>query len=151
MNSTYFVGNMTRDPELRFSPDGKVRATLSVAVNEGQGENEKTHFIDVTVFGDMATNVAETLPRGARVIVVGRLNTYTTEVPQADGTVKKINRVSFTASAIGPDLRFAQAKVVKVKRDAEGNAATADVSAPAQAPAQTAAAAAQAAVASNDF
>lgn len=145
MNSTYFVGNLTRDPELRISPDGKVRATLSVAVNEGQGENEKTHFVDVTAFGDMATNVAESLRRGDRVIVVGRLNTYTTEVPQADGTVKKINRVSYTCSAIGPDLRFAQARAVKVKRDAEGNAAHAD--APAPAPAQ----AAPAAVASNDF
>jgi single-strand DNA-binding protein len=125
MNSASFVGNLTADPKLIFGNSGKARATFSVAVNEGQGEDEKTHFVNVTAFGTLAENLADSLSKGQRVLVIGRLNTYSKDVT-IDGDDKSLTMVSFTASAIGPDLRWATAKVTKVVR--EGNAA-ADVDA----------------------
>ncbi len=120
MNSISFVGNLTADPKLIFGNSGKARATFSVAVNEGQGEDEKTHFVNVTAFGSLAENIADSLSKGQRVVVVGRLNTYAKDVT-IDGDEKSLTMVNFTASAIGPDLRWATAKVTKVVR--EGNAA----------------------------
>ena len=106
MNSISLVGNLTGDPKLIFGDSGKARATFSVAVNEGQGETEKTHFVNVTAFGTLAENIADSLSKGQRVVVVGRLNTYSKDVT-IDGDDKSLTMVSFTASAIGPDLRWA--------------------------------------------
>ena len=108
MNSISFVGNLTADPKLIFGNSGKARATFSVAVNEGQGEDEKTHFVNVTAFGSLAENIADSLSKGQRVVVVGRLNTYAKDVT-IDGDEKSLTMVNFTASAIGPDLRWATA------------------------------------------
>ena len=130
MNSISFVGNLTGDAKLIFGDSGKARATFSVAVNEGQGETEKTHFVNVTAFGTLAENIADSLSKGQRVVVVGRLNTYSKDVT-IDGDEKSLTMVSFTASAIGPDLRWATAKVTKVVR--EGNAAAGEDSGPASA------------------
>jgi len=130
MNSISLVGNLTGDPKLIFGDSGKARATFSVAVNEGQGETEKTHFVNVTAFGTLAENIADSLSKGQRVVVVGRLNTYSKDVT-IDGDDKSLTMVSFTASAIGPDLRWATAKVTKVVR--EGNAAADGDSGPAPA------------------
>lgn len=116
MNSTTFVGNLTSDPELRFSSDNKPRATFTVAVNEGQGDDEKTHFIGVTAFGTLGENLVDSLHKGQRVIVTGRVNTYKKPV-QLDGKDVDLTMVGFTASAIGPDLRWAIAKVSKVVRE----------------------------------
>lgn len=147
MNSISLVGNLTGDPKLIFGDSGKARATFSVAVNEGQGETEKTHFVNVTAFGTLAENIADSLSKGQRVVVVGRLNTYSKDVT-IDGDDKSLTMVSFTASAIGPDLRWATAKVTKVVR--EGNAAAdADSgSAPAK---QSAKSSAKAPAADDDF
>lgn len=119
MNSISFVGNLLADPDLKFT-DGKPRAIFRVAVNEGQGETEKMHPIDVTAFGTLAENVAETLTRGMRVVVVGRFNSYKSEVT-IKGDDKSINRLAVTASAVGPDLRWATAKVSKVAKSENGN------------------------------
>lgn len=119
MNSTTFVGNLTRDPELRHSQDGSPRASLSVAVNEGQGDNEKTHFVNVTAFGTLGENVAKSLKKGQRVVVVGRLDTYAKEV-QVSGEDKKLTLTNFIASALGPDLRWATADVTRVTSNGGG-------------------------------
>jgi single-strand DNA-binding protein len=131
MNSISFVGNLTGDPKLIFGDSGKARATFSVAVNEGQGETEKTHFVNVTAFGTLAENIADSLSKGQRVVVVGRLNTYSKDVT-IDGDDKSLTMVSFTASAIGPDLRWATAKVTKVVREGNADADAASGSAPAK-------------------
>jgi single-strand DNA-binding protein len=120
MNSISFVGNLTGDPRLvkpAAGSDAKPRATFSVAVNEGQGDEEKTHFINVTAFGTLGENLAESLSKGQRVVVVGRFNTYSKDV-QIDGDDKSLTMVAVTASAVGPDLRWAKAKVTKVTRAA---------------------------------
>jgi single-strand DNA-binding protein len=115
MNNISFVGNLTKDPNLvePKSDKGTVRSTFTVAVNEGQGDDEKSHFINVTAFGTLAENVAKSLSKGQRVLVIGRFNTYSKDVT-IEGEEKSLTMVSVTASAVGPDLRWATASVTKV-------------------------------------
>lgn len=112
MNFQVFVGNVTRDPELKATKSGLPKTTLSVAVNEGDREKgtEKTHFIRVNVLGRRAENVVNTLGRGDRVVVVARVDTYLKDV-EINGEDRQITVTEFTASAIGPELSFASAEV----------------------------------------
>jgi single-strand DNA-binding protein len=139
MNQISIVGNLTADPTIRFSDDGKARATFTVAVNEGTGENERTHFVNVTAFGTLGENVAGSLHKGNRVVVVGRLNTYSRKF-EVDGEEKNVTMTAVTASAVGPDLRWAVARVSKVQRDsANGSEPAAEApSEPAEAPVRAA-------------
>ena len=79
-NTVTLVGNITRDPELRFTPSGSAVANFGIAVNrrwqnkQTQEWEEQTSFFDVTCWREMAENVTESLERGARVIVTGRLD-----------------------------------------------------------------------------
>lgn len=133
MNNVSFVGNLTRDPKLSYSQGNNTAiARFSVAVNEGQGDNEKTHFVSVTAFGTLAENLCHSLNRGTRVLVVGRLDTYSKAV-EIDGEEKNLTMTNFIASAVGPDLRWSVAKVAKVERDADEEAKPAVKSAPAPA------------------
>lgn len=124
MNNMSLVGNLATEPELRFTQNGTASCNFVVAVNEKVGDVEKAHFVRVTAFGTLADNVVESLRKGQRVVVIGRLNTYSTELELADGSGRKVNHVSFTASAVGPDLRWARAKVAKVERDTEAQEET---------------------------
>ncbi|NOY63872.1 MAG: single-stranded DNA-binding protein [Nitrospirae bacterium] len=76
-NRVIFVGNLTRDPELRYSPQGTAVATLGLAVNsrvkQGDEYKDETLFIDIVVFGKQAENVTQYLSKGRGVIVEGRL------------------------------------------------------------------------------
>ena len=123
MNSTILVGNLTADPKLYVSDSGKKRATFALAINEGQGDNEKTHFVNLTAFDTLAENLAESCSKGMRLIVAARLNTYKQTVT-INGEEKQLTMVSWVATHAGPELRFALAKVTKVVR--EGNAGGAD-------------------------
>lgn len=114
MQSTTFVGNLTRDPELRHSQQGKARATFSIAINTGEGDNEKVHYVNFTAFGTLGENVAKSLVKGNRVIVTGRLDTYSKAV-QVDGVEKNLTMTNFIANAVGPDLLWATADVQRVK------------------------------------
>jgi single-strand DNA-binding protein len=99
-NTVTLVGNITRDPELRFTPSGQSVASFGLAVNRrwqdrGSGQwQEQTSFIDVKCWSQMAENVAESLARGARVIVTGRLEQRSWETEQGDkrSEVKKNER-----------------------------------------------------------
>ena len=116
LQNVTFVGNLGGDPILRFSENGKPRATFSVAITEGQGENEKTHWVDVTAFNNLAENVSESLAKGMRVVVVGRIDTYKREIETTEGA-KQITTVKFIAQEVSPSLVFARAKVTKVVRE----------------------------------
>ena len=78
-NSVTLVGNVTRDPELRFTNTGQPTASFGLAVNrrwqnrQTQEWEEATSFFDVVCWREMAENVSESLTRGARVVVAGRL------------------------------------------------------------------------------
>lgn len=115
------IGNITRDPELRFTQSGKGVASLGIAVNRRYQQNgewqEETSFFNVTAWGDLGENVAASLTKGARIIAVGRLEQR--EYETRDG--EKRTAVELVADSIGPDLRWAQATVERVKPGGGGS------------------------------
>ena len=121
-NTVTLVGNITRDPELRFTPTGQATTTFGLAVNrrwqnrQTQEWEEATSFFDVVCWREMAENAAETLGRGARVIVTGRLEQRSWETPDGD----KRSKIEVVADEIGPSLRWATAQVTKNERRTPG-------------------------------
>lgn len=117
-NSVVLVGNVTRDPELRFTNTGQPTATFGLAVNrrwqnrQTQEWEEATSFFDIVCWREMAENVSESLARGARVIVSGRLEQRSWETPEGE----RRSRVEIIADELGPSLRWATAQVVKNER-----------------------------------
>jgi single-strand DNA-binding protein len=117
-NTVVLVGNVTRDPELRFTPTGQATTSFGLAVNrrwqnrQTQEWQEQTSFFDVVCWREMAENVSESITRGARVIVTGRLEQRSWETPEGD----KRSRVEVIADELGPSLRWASAQVVKNER-----------------------------------
>jgi len=117
-NSITLVGNTTREPELRFTSNGQPTATFGLAVNrrwkdsKTQEWEEATSFFDVTCWQEMAENVCESLPKGSRVIVTGRLEQRSWETPEGERRTK----VEVVADEIGPSLRWATCTVVKNER-----------------------------------
>lgn len=131
-NSVTLVGNLTRDPELRFTPSGAAVATFGMAVNRrwqdrGSGEwQEQTSFFDVKCWSQMAENVSESLTRGSRVLVSGRLEQRSWETEQGD----RRSKVEVVADEVAPSLRWATASVAKNERR-EGSSGPSDESRPA--------------------
>jgi single-strand DNA-binding protein len=112
MNTVNLVGNLVHDIELKTSQTGKSFATFSIAVNrEVNGEKQVSYF-DCTVWGDQATNAAESLKKGDRVMVFGGLTQRTFE--RKDGT--KGSAVEVRVSDIGPSLTWAKAIPQKLAR-----------------------------------
>src|SRR5437899_3742534 len=102
-NTITVVGNVTRDPELRFTPSGQANTRIGVAVNrrwqdKTSGEwQEATSFFDVVCWRELAENVSESLSRGARVLVTGRLEQRTYE---KEGEKRSV--VEIIADEVGP-------------------------------------------------
>ena len=116
-NNVDLVGNITREPELRFTPGGMPVATFGLAVNRKVNDEERTSFFDVVCFGSLAENVAESVDKGARVLVVGRLEQRSWETKDGD----KRSKVEIVADEVGPSLRWARADVTKNdKREGSG-------------------------------
>src|SRR5271168_2808837 len=121
-NTVTVIGNVTRDPELRFTPSGQATASFGLAVNrrwqnrQTQEWEEQVSFFDVVCWREMAENVAESLSRGARVLVTGRLDQRSWETADGD----KRSKIEITADEIGPSLRWATAQVVKNERRGPG-------------------------------
>jgi single-strand DNA-binding protein len=120
------VGNLTRDPELRYTPSGAVTATFGVAVNrrwqnrESQQWEEKTSFFNVTCWRDLAQNVSDSLEKGSRVLVSGRLEQRSWETQNGE----RRSVVEIVADEVGPSLRWATATINRnERRDGTGNAA----------------------------
>ncbi|HUY23659.1 MAG TPA: single-stranded DNA-binding protein [Acidimicrobiales bacterium] len=117
-NNVVLVGNVTRDPELRFTPTGQATASFGLAVNrrwqnrQTQEWEEATSFFDVVCWREMAENAAESLAKGSRVIVTGRLDQRSWETQDGD----KRSKIEITADDIGPSLRWATAQVTKNER-----------------------------------
>jgi len=113
------VGNLTADPELRFTPAGAAVANFTVAStprNFDRQSNEwkdgEALFMRCTIWREAAENVAETLTRGSRVIVQGRLKQRSYETREGE----KRTVVELEVDEIGPSLRYASAKVTKSGR-----------------------------------
>ncbi|GAA3587247.1 single-stranded DNA-binding protein [Amycolatopsis ultiminotia] len=113
------TGNLTADPELRFTPSGAAVANLTVASTPrtldrqtGEWKDGEALFLRCNVWRQMAENVAESLTRGARVWVKGRLKQRSFETKEGE----RRTVVELDVDEIGPSLRYATAKVTKVSR-----------------------------------
>lgn len=117
-NTVTVVGNLTRDPELRFTQSGQARAVLGIAVNR-RWQNRQTNeweeqvsFFNVVCWREMAENVSESLTRGTRVIVQGRLEQRSWDTQEGE----KRSVVEIVADEIGPSLRWASAEINRNER-----------------------------------
>lgn len=120
-NSVTLVGNLVEDPELRFTASGIPRANIRIAVNRRWRDpnnewQEEASFFSGTVWRQHAENVAESLQKGSRVIVTGRLQQRSWET--ADGGQRSI--VEVRIDEIGPSLRWATADVRRTTRESSG-------------------------------
>jgi single-strand DNA-binding protein len=130
-NSVTLVGNLVDDPELRFTPSGVAMARVRFAVNRRyQDRNnewqEETSFFGGTCWRDMAENVAESLQKGMRVIVTGRLEQRSWETQDGD----KRSIIEVRIDDIGPSVRWATAAVTRTPRSGSGDWAGAQSSVP---------------------
>src|SRR5262245_11785372 len=117
------IGNLTDDPELRFTPSGAAVAKFRVASTprfmdrqSNEWKDGEPLFLSCTVWRQAAENVAESLQRGARVIVSGRLKSRTYETREGE----KRTVIELEVDEIGPSLRYATAKVQKMSRSSGG-------------------------------
>jgi single-strand DNA-binding protein len=117
------VGNLTADPELRFTPSGAAVANFTVASTpriydrqSGEWKDGEALFLRCNIWREAAENVAESLTRGSRVIVTGRLKQRTFETREGE----KRTVVEVEVDEIGPSLKYATAKVNKASRSGGG-------------------------------
>jgi single-strand DNA-binding protein len=109
--SVSFAGNITDQPEVRHTDSGVARATFRVAVS-GRSRDSEASFFTVVVWRDQAEHAAESLSRGSRIVVMGRLQqrTWTAE----DGSARQV--VEVVTEELGPSLRWATATPVRASR-----------------------------------
>ena len=117
------VGNLTAEPELRFTPSGAAVANFTVASTprtfdrqSGEWKDGEALFLRCAIWREAAENVAESLTRGSRVIVTGRLKQRSFETREGE----KRTVVEVDVDEIGPSLRYATAKVNKASRSGSG-------------------------------
>ena len=117
------VGNLTADPELRFTPSGAAVANFTVASTPrvfdrqtGEWKDGEALFLRCNIWRQAAENVAESLTRGTRVVVQGRLKQRSFETKEGE----KRTVFELEVDEIGPSLRYATAKVNKVSRGSGG-------------------------------
>ena len=118
VNSVTLIGNLVDDPELRFTPSGVAMTKIRFAVNKRyqnrDGEwQEETSFFGGTCWRDMGENVAESLTKGLRVIVVGELQQRQWETQEGD----KRSIIEVDIKEIGPSVRWATTTVTRTPRD----------------------------------
>ena len=117
------IGNLTDDPELRFTSSGAAVAKFRVASTprfmdkaSGEWKDGEPLFLSCTVWRQVAENVAESLSRGSRVIISGRLRQRTYETKEGE----KRTVIDLEVDEIGPSLRYATAKVQRMSRSGSG-------------------------------
>ena len=115
-NSVTLIGNLTRDPELRFTTGGRGVASFGLAVNRRYQQNgewqEQTSFFNVVCWGDLGENAATSLTKGSRVIVTGRLEQRSWETAENE----KRSVIEVVADEVGPSLRWATAQIERTER-----------------------------------
>lgn len=118
-NSVTLVGNLTEDPELRFTAQGAAVANFRMAVSKrvrdaqtNEWKDGETSFFRVNVWRQLAENVAETLQKGNRVIVTGALKMRSWETQEGE----KRTVVEIEAVEVGPSLKWATAKIERTSR-----------------------------------
>src|SRR3978361_364630 len=123
------VGNLTADPELRFTPSGAAVASFTVAStprnfdkNTNEGKDGDALFMRCSIWRQAAENVAESLQRGMRVVVTGRLQQRSYETREGE----KRTVVEMQVDEVGPSLKYATAKVNRTQRGSSGGGFGAD-------------------------
>jgi single-strand DNA-binding protein len=138
-NNVSVIGNVTRDPELRFTPNGSAIATFGLAVNrrwqnrQSNEWEEAVSFFDVVCWRELAENVSESITKGTRLIVTGRLEQRSWDTQEGD----KRSKVEIVADEVGPSLRWASAQITRNERrpgDAPGGGSGGGGGAPRSAP-----------------
>jgi single-strand DNA-binding protein len=121
-NSVTLTGNLTREPDIRYTKDGQATTQLGVAVNrrwqdrQTQEWEESTSFFDVVCWRDLAENVALSLAKGMRVTVTGRLEQRSWENDEGE----RRSKIEVVAEDVAPSLRFATADVQRSGRRSPG-------------------------------
>lgn len=117
------IGNLTNDPELRFTPSGSAVANFTIAStprtfdrNSNEWKDGEALFLRASVWKEVAENVAESLTKGMRVIVVGRLKQRSYETKEGE----KRTVIELEVDEIGPSLKYANAKVNRTQRNSNG-------------------------------
>lgn len=117
-NTVTLVGNITRDPELRYTTGGRGVASFGLAVNRRWQQNgewqEAVSFFNIVAWADLGENAAASLTKGTRVMVTGRLEQRSYDNKEG----QKVNITEVIADDVGPSLRWAQAQVERIARDA---------------------------------
>ncbi|MEV8318890.1 single-stranded DNA-binding protein [Streptomyces sp. NPDC059900] len=123
------VGNLTDDPEIRFTPSGAAMAKFTVASTPrtfdkttNQWRDGTAMFLRCTAWRDLAEHVGDSLTKGARVIVTGRLRQHNWQTPENENR----SMLGLEVDEIGPSLRFATATVTRAQRAAAGGTPPAD-------------------------
>jgi len=113
------IGNLTNDPELRFTPSGSAVANFTIASTprtfdkqSNEWKDGETLFLRSSVWREAAENVAETLTKGMRVVAEGRLKSRSYETKEGE----KRTVIELEVDEIGPSLRYASAKVTRTQR-----------------------------------
>ena len=119
-NTITVVGNVTRDPELRFTQGGMAVANFGVAWNKKKADGEEeVSFFNVSCFRQLAENVAESITKGSRVVVYGMLQPRSWDTPDGD----RRSAVEIIADDVAPSLKWASAEIRKneFRGDGGGN------------------------------
>jgi single-strand DNA-binding protein len=129
--SITMVGNLTADPELRFLPNGTAMVKFTIASTPrtldrqtGEWKDGDLLFMNCTAFRDIAEHIAESLTKGTRAIVTGRLKLSRWEDKESG---EKRSAYGLDVDEVGPSLRFAQAKVQRMNRSGKSDGFTPDV------------------------
>lgn len=108
-NTVTVVGNVTRDPELRYTSGGAAVTSFGLAWNQKgrDGQEDKVSFFDVTCWRQLAENVSESITKGSRVVVYGRLEQRSWQTQEGD----KRTKVEIIADDVAPSLKWASAEI----------------------------------------
>jgi single-strand DNA-binding protein len=119
------VGNLTDDPDLRFTPNGAAVASFRLAVTPRVRDGDtwrdgETSFFRINAWRDLAENATESLTKGIRVVVLGRLRARSWETPEGE----RRSVVEVEADEVAPSLKWATAQVERTSRKRGGNGPT---------------------------
>lgn len=117
-NEVTLIGNVTREPEIRFTKSGTALAKFGLAHNERRFNkesndwDEQVHFFDIACWKSLAENVGKSISKGDRIVVVGRLDHQTWESEEGD----KRSKVEIVANEVSPSLMWAEVTISKNER-----------------------------------
>ena len=125
-----FVGNLSADPETKFTPSGKAVANLAVVCNPRRYDSTTAAWVDgapifwaCEVWGSLGENAAESLRKGDRVLVTGRVKAYTWTPTDGPNAGVEQRRTQIVVEELGPSLRFAGATIRRGERQTAGASA----------------------------